>query len=300
MTLLQRYTLHRSKYKSPHLPTTLREFVDACIARQNECDNLHSRLQASGRGPLPGNWGDFQNVEHSHLYFGARRFWTDPWDCEPGFEHLCADPISDSGIEAFISTCLARPQSSRNYLSAPSSEHLQPLQEMASSGNTFTRLPREMLDLIISYLSLLDALSLYSTSRNLVMLSDSRFWRFQTIQLHGCWFWELRDHLESSSNDNWKALLQMLEINYFKIQQGAEPYWLSSTTVSENDGKTHGAARRRAEITLVPLPLGLANRQRIWMCLEGVGTKADWETKEDQPERSGRRNRRHRKSRLTG
>ncbi len=264
MILLQMFTQHQSQSPSPHLPTTLQGFIDICIARQNEGTNSHGRLEASRQGPLPSNWASFQNVEHAHLYFGARRFWTDPWDCEPGFEHLCADPITESGSEAYISACLARPQSSLP------SKH--PLPE-----NPFMRLPREVFDLIISRLSLRDALSLCSINRNLVNRSDKEFWRFQTMRLHGCWLWELRDYPSTSSNVNWRALLQVLETHRFRIQAGAEPYWLS-TAASENDRMKRGP-RRCAESSLVPIPLGLKNRQRIWRCLESVGSKADWELK---------------------
>lgn len=278
MEILQTFVQYQSIICSTRLPKTLREFIEACNVRQDESIHLQLDFDTSGqRGNWPPAWTSLQKVEHSHLYFGARRFWTDPWDCEPGFEYLCADPIHELGVEAFISTVLAYHQPSRKCLSSLSSQQLEPPSKTLSSDDTFIRLPREIIDIVVSHLSLQDALSLCSSSRKLLDLSDSNFWRTQTIQLHGCWFWELRDHPMSSLKDNWKKLLQILTINRSRIREEAEPYWLT-TFASKNDG-TEGGSIDGAEVTVLPLPLGLRNRQRIWMCLETVGTKAEWEMK---------------------
>lgn len=284
MEVLNIFIRYQSILSLPHSPKTLQEFIDACFDRQNDSHDLYSKGWIPGvAGGLPSNWATFQNVEHSHLYFGARRFWADPWDCEPGSEHLCADPIHEPGAEAFISTSLAHPQSSIQASSSTTSEPGQPLWDTSSSHKTLTRLPRELLDLIVIYLPLRDALSLYSSSRELMNITDHNFWRSQTIRTHSCWFWELQDLPKSSSNKNWKALLQTLTVSRREIQQGAEPYWLDQSA-SQNDGTKNRSTS--AEAALMPLPLGIRNRQRIWMCLESVGTTAEWETKKVQHKKS--------------
>lgn len=278
MKILQAFIQYQGKIISAHPVKSLRSFVDACFDRQNESIDLWQGSKASKRQIiLPGNWATFQSVEHSHLWFGARRFWTDPWHCSPGFEYLCADPIREPGVEAFISTILALPQPSRKGSTSSSSKQLKPLPEASLSDHTIMGLPQEILNIIVAHLSLKDALSLCSSSQKLLDLSDSRFWRLRTIQLHGCWFWELRDRPVSPQNDNWKQLLQILTANRFAIEQGAEAYWLTRSS-SKND-KTKYRSTDCAKPDLLPLPLGLRNRQRIWMCLECVGITAEWELK---------------------
>ena len=157
-------------------------------------------------------------------------------------------------IQSFVSACLARPQSSRK----STIEQPQPPRNESSSSNTFLCLPREILDLTISHLSLRDALSLCSSSRELLHLTDSTFWRFWTLQSHGRWFWELQNYPKFSSKENWMLMLQILTASRFDILKGAEPYWLD-TSGSKNDG-TKNRSTNRAEDPLLPLPLGLRNR----------------------------------------
>ena len=222
---------------------------------------------------LPSDWATRPSIEHSHLYFGARRFWTDPWDCVPGHEYLCADPTQEPESEAFLSTCLTRPHLNCNTLFSSSAVQVGSSEDVLLSRSELVNLPREIHDLIISHLSLKDALSFYSSSRKLSKICDGTFWRFQTIRLHGGWLWELRRPNSFSPDDNWKILLQLLTQNRSKIQEGAEPYW--DSTVASKNAKTVHKSPDGAELSTMSLPLGLRNRQRIWMCLESVGTKVN-------------------------
>ena len=290
MKILNIFIRYQSKSGSPHSPKTLQEFIDACFDRQNDSIDLCSRGWTPGvAGGLPSNWAAFQNVEHSHLYFGARRFWTDPWDCEPGFEHLCADPIHEPGAEAFISKCLARPQSSIQASSSSIPGPRQPARGTSPSGKTLMQLPQELFDQIVACLPLWDALSLCSSSRELSRLTDNNLWRSQTVQMHSCWFWELQDLPKSSLDGNWKALLQTLTASRLKIQEGAKPYWLDEPASRNDSTKNRSESRAEAALLPLPLPLGIRNRQRIWMCLESVGTTAEWEVEKVQHKKSKRR-----------
>lgn len=277
MKILDIFIQNQIKSESLRSPRTIREFIDACIARQHESMALFDASWLLE--PLPPHWATFQNVEHSHLYFGARRFWTDPWDCIPGFEQFCTDPIWEPNTEDFISTCLARVRSNEKCPSSSSSKQLRPLreEEQPSSRNPFTCFPREILDLIVSHLSLREEVSLCSSSPKLLHFLNNRFWRFHTLRLHGCWFWELRHYPTSCQTKNWKDLLHALTLNRFQIQKGAEPFWLAKSAIKNSDDRDINGTHSR---TLVPpLPLGIWNRQRIWMCLEYIGTRAEWETK---------------------
>ncbi|KAG6991441.1 hypothetical protein G7Y79_00052g087810 [Physcia stellaris] len=276
MKILEIFIRYQSKFASVHSPKTMQEFIDACFDRQEESIELCSKGWTPGvAGGLPSNWAAFQNVEHSHLYFGARRFWADPWDCKPGFEYLCADPMREPFAEAFISRYLARPPSSIHAFSSST------LDDTSSSGKELMELPRELLDHIVTCLPLYDALNFCSTSRELLKLTGNNFWRSQTLQMHSCWFWELLD-LPKSSSKNWKALLQKLTASRREILEEAEPYWLDKPTSRDNGSINF--SKRLAEAALLPwpLPFGIRNRQRIWMCLETVGMTAEWEVEKVQ------------------
>ncbi|KAI4218204.1 MAG: hypothetical protein LQ349_008814, partial [Xanthoria aureola] len=285
MELLELFMPRHFPPSSSHRIETMRGFIDACIHRQHESIDLSQSLNTNGRRvTLPGNWACFQNVEHSHLYFGARRFWTDPWDCIPGSEYLCADPMSQTDVEAFVATTLAYPEPSCE-TAASDPIALNPVLEASSSENRCDCLPREILNMIISNLSLSDALSFCSTSKRLLRMMDSSFWHLQTLQTHACWFWELKNRPVLSPQHNWRHLLRILTRSHSQLQQGAEAYWLP-THVSEKDETILGI-QEYTEPLLLPLPLGLKNRQRIWMCMEHLGVKAKWERRLLQQHSSG-------------
>ena len=279
MEILQRFFDCQAKSPSPSSPKSVEELIIAWSIREKDSTALGIILAAHGRsGSLPSDWACRPNVEHSHLYFGARRFWTDPWDCVPGHEYLCADPTQESESRAFFSTCLTRQHPNSNSLFSSNTEQVKSSEDFPLSRSDLVHLPREIHDLIISHLSLKDAVSFCSSSRGLSAICDGTFWRFQTIRLHGCWLWELRSpNSLLSPGDNWKGLLQLLTKTRSQIQEGAEPYWRSTFVASEIDKTLGDRNPDSIELGKVALPLGLRNRQRIWMCLESLGTKAEWE-----------------------
>ena len=277
LSLLQRYTEYQSSAGSSQPPATIKNFVNAYTARQEYSSKVHSVACQSGQqAKLAPGYPWYGSVEWSHLYFGARRCWAYPWDCEPGMEYLCADHIHEPQTEQFIATCLAHPQPSHQGQSSPSLQL-----ELSESPPNTSRLiccPREILTLIATYLPLKSTLNLHATSRRLssrLPPTDTLFWRSRTLQLHSPWMWELHDIYRSSSNANWKVLLQILTTTRREIIAGAKPYWYDNSAIE--DGKTGNRGDGDAEIaiktaaSLPPLPLGLKNRQRIWMCLECVG-----------------------------
>lgn len=157
---------YQSSVGSSQPPITIPSFIDAYTARQEYCSKVHSAAWQSGQqAKLPPGYPWYGSVEWSHLYFGARRYWADPWDCEPGMEYLCADHILEPQTEQFISTCLAHPQSDRQRQCSPSSQ-LQ-LNEILLNASSLLYFPREILALIASYLPLQSALNLHATSRRL-------------------------------------------------------------------------------------------------------------------------------------
>lgn len=279
LNLLQHYTQYQSSAGSLQPPTTFRNLVDAYAARLEYTSKLHSAACESGQqGKFPPGYTWYGTVEWSHLYFGARRFWADPWDCEPGMEFLCADPIREPRTEHFISTCLAHPQSNRQNQSSPSSQ--RQLSETPRNASLLIQCPREILTLISSYLPLRSALNLHSTSRGLTSRlpsTDMLFWRSRALQLHGPWFWELHNPRISSANANWRALLQILTTTRGDILAGSKPYWHDKLAIEDSVRRKRGDENANITFkTLTPLPslpLGLKNRQRIWMCLECVSMK---------------------------
>ena len=289
MSILQTFLDNQARFPSPHSPKTVKELIENWCNREKDVKELHGKWDAvEDRERLPHAWSYFSTVEHSHLYFGTRCFWAEEWLCESGHECLCADPIQESEPEAFLSTSLTRLHPDCNGLSSYSEEKRKPSKHLPLNHSNLGRLPREIHDLIISHLSLKDAISFCSSSRRLSKICDGRFWRSQTIRLHGCWLWELHGTNYFSMDDNWKGLLQLLSMNRSQIQQKAEPYWPSgdwditewrNTFLSKNAETGHESSDNAA---FIEMPLGLMNRQRIWMCLETLGTKADWEIMEIQ------------------
>lgn len=265
--LLQRFTQYQSRFRSSKLPKSITDFFDACIACQEFSKEEHVRIWTTKqRDTRPPDYPRYGCVEWSHLYFGARRFWTDPWDCTPGQEYLCADPTSGPETDQLVIQCLARPKSSSQNLFSFSTKQLQ-LQDSAPSKSPLMRSPPEILQLIASHLPLQSAINLYASSHqlsSLISASETDFWRSHTLRLHGPWFWELWDHrgssTEFSSYSNWEEVLKMLSLSRREIVKGARPYWLESPANENIDAASNTPS----------LSLGLRNRQRIWMCLESL------------------------------
>ena len=125
MNILRKFFDYQARSPSSNAPKLAKELIIAWCTRVNELSTMYAARGESRS--LPSNWAMFPNVEHSHLYFGARRFWTDPWDCVPGYEYLCADPTEESESEAFLSTYLTRPHLNCDSLSSSSAEQLKSL-----------------------------------------------------------------------------------------------------------------------------------------------------------------------------
>ncbi len=271
--ILQRFIQHQCRSYSSNLPRSVTEFVDACMACQQFSKEEFGRISQCNQGDLrPPGYDRYGSVEWPHLYFGARRFWSDPWDCEPGHEHICADPMTVTKIDEWVSQCLARPKSSSPNLFSSSALELQP-QDSFLSESTLMRCPTEMLRLIASHLPLRSAINLHASSRRLsAMIKESEmdFWRSHTLRLHGPWFWELGGHSGSSaevpSYANWEKLLTMLSLSRGMIMTGAHPWWLESS--SKQNGEAAASQDQKIQENAPLLPLTLRNRQRIWMCLE--------------------------------
>ncbi|KAL8954737.1 MAG: hypothetical protein Q9183_006957 [Haloplaca sp. 2 TL-2023] len=192
--------------------------------------------------------------------------------------------MSRTNIETFIATTLAHPVPHCKTV-ASNLISRNPLLEEPSSKSKLDCLPREILNMIIADLTLSDALSLCFTRKRLLGTLDSTFWRLQTLQTHACWFWELENRRFSSPQHNWRHLLRILTKSRFQLQQGAEAYWLPGSS-NKKDEITLGTQNYTDPI-LSPLPLGLKNRQRIWICLQHLGVKAEWEQRLSQQLSSG-------------
>lgn len=289
--LLHGFTQHQSSVRSPYLPKTIKDFVDTCAACQEFSKKEHGRIwTGKQRDSRPPDYDRYGCVEWSHLYLGARRFWTDPWDCEPGQEYLCADPIWELQTDQFITQCLACPKSTSQHLFSFSLEQLQ-LNDSPLSKSPLLRCPSEILQLIASYLPLRSAIDLHASNRRLSSLinpCEDEFWRFHTLRIHGPWFWELwgrHGPLTGSSYANWEEMLKTLTASRRKILKGAEPYWHDKSVNAEIE--TTNNSGQNADIKTLLLPLGLQNRQRIWMCLESLDVDSKSERLEvDESRRS--------------
>lgn len=273
--ILQRFTHHQSLFQSSNLPKSVKEFFDACVACQRFSNEEYIRICTyNRRDTRPPDYGRYGCVDWSHIYFGARRFWADPWDCVPGHEYLCANPMSDSQIDRLVTRYLARPKSSSQHLFLIPINQAQ-VQESAPNESPLMRCPTEILRSIAFHLPLRSAINFHASSHRLstlIVANESDFWRSHTLRLHGPWFWELWDHQgssgESSSYRNWEELLKMLSLSRRKIMEGAQPYWLEPPGNESID--TASKHEHNNDEDAPSLSLRLCNRQRIWMCLESL------------------------------
>lgn len=284
--ILERFIQHQCQSGSPNLLKSVTEFVDACTACQEFSREEFSRIrQYNQRCLRPWDYDRYGSVEWSHLYFGARRFWSAPWGCEPGQEYLCADPMTEPEIDKWLARSLARPKLSFANLFSLSTSQLQLQSPDSVLGESpLMRCPTEILRLITSHLPLRSVIHLHASSRRLsAMISENEgvFWRSHTLRLHSSWFWELEGYNPDFSSTNrvpsdanWQNLLIMLSLSRRKIMAGARPWWLASSSRINNDGDGDAAMgsnkKMQLENVLFPLPLTLRNRQRIWMCLESL------------------------------
>lgn len=274
--LLQVFTQYQSSICSQY-PKSVKEFIDACATCQNLLKGEYGIIRTGKQNNRPPDYGRYGCVEWSHLYFGARRFWTDPWDCETGQEYLCSDPITEPRADQFIRQCLVYPKSTSHHLFSFSIKQLQP-QDSPASKSPLMRCPSEILQLIASHLPLKSAINLHASSQQLSSLitpCEDKFWRFHTLRIHKSWFWELCVHhgpsTASSVSANWEEMLKILTASRRNIFKGAEPYWHNELDMDIEIVDRYENANNNAP----SLPLGLQNRQRIWMCLEALGIDSE-------------------------
>lgn len=288
--LLQRFLLYQCQSDSTNLPKSVTEFIDACTACQ-EFSKEESGIirQCNQRALRPWDYDRYGSVEWPHLYFGARRFWSAPWDCVPGHEYLCADPMAEPETYKWLIQCLACPNLSfTNLLSLLSKSQLQLTDSSSLSESPLMQCPTEILRLIASHLPLRSALNLHASSRRLsTMINENQnnFWRSYTLRLHGHWVWELETHPSFVSTEgippyaNWQNLLIMLSQSRSMIMTGARPWWLASSSRPSGFASSAPAAGPDQKIQETapspPMPLTLRNRQRIWMCLEFLDVTGD-------------------------
>lgn len=289
--LLQLFARHQSRFRSSYRSNAIKDFVDSCVACQKfskeEYGRIWSRNQRSTRPPDYNRYGC---VEWSHLYLGARRFWTDPWDCEPGQEYLCSNPTSEVQIDQFIMQCLGCSKLTSHHLFPPSFKQL--LKDSPHGKSPLMRCSSGILRIIASHLPLRSAINLQASSRQLSWLinpCEDEFWRFHTLRIHGPWFWELWDHSRLlngySFSGNWEEMLKMLTASRRKLLQGAEPYWHDLSVNAKNETTIDSDQNSDTETFI--LPPGLQNRQRIWMCLEFINVDEKLEKGEsDETSRS--------------
>lgn len=135
--------------------------------------------------------------------------------------------------------------------------------------------PTEILQLIVFHLPLRSAMNLRAGSPRLSsLISDNErdFWRPHILRLHGSWFRQLWDRpsfsKDSLLDQNWEQLLKMLDLSRHEIMKGAQPYWHISPAKEHID--TANNHEHSKDDNTQSLPLGLRNRQRIWMCLESL------------------------------
>ena len=140
MNILRTFLDYQARSPSRNSPQLVKELIIAWCSRQNDFSELMYPARGESR-ILLSNWTMFPNVEHSHLYFGARRFWTDPWDSVPGYEYLCADPTEEYESEVFFSTYLTRPHPNYDSLCSSSAEQVKSLTDFSFSHSHITYLP---------------------------------------------------------------------------------------------------------------------------------------------------------------
>ena len=289
--ILQRFIQHQCRSDLSNLPKSVTEFIDACTACQEFSKEEFGRIRQSNQRTLrPWDYDLYGSVEWPHLYFGARRFWSAPWDCAPGHEYLCADPMAEPDIDEWLTQCLAHPKSSSaNPLSMLSTSQLKRRDFSVPSESPLMQCPTEILRLIASHLPLRSALNLHASSRQLsAMINENKknFWRSHTLRLHSPWFWELGTHWAAlfSTEEiplftNWENLLKMLCQSRRMIMTGARPWWLASSSRPTDHTSPYAASspdQKMQEYAPSPLmPLTLRNRQRIWMCLEFLDVTGD-------------------------
>ncbi|MCJ1249814.1 hypothetical protein MMC30_007040 [Trapelia coarctata] len=273
LDLLEEFTRCEGSGAPTQSPMTVGDFADAFEARDDYYSKLRTAIENRGQGdqlpPPPRSHGGLQ---WTHCYFGAQRLWADPWHPKPGAEWFCADPIYDPQAEQFLSRYLSfrNPQTDRHDEPSPT---LVQFDETLSPVSPLLRCPAVIFSAIASYLPLRSVLNFHATSwiiSSRLPPIDTLFWRSRTLQLHGDWLWEVQSFATTFADGDWKALLQALTTARHDILAGAKPFWGASWTPCpeyRDSAESDAAIARDRSAPLLPIPLGLKNRYRIWMCL---------------------------------
>ena len=240
----------------------MRELIEALsLRRVYYSDSCHTCI--------PG-W-TARTPKWSHEFFGLTGLADpdSPWITIAGSEMFCADPISTIALDDFKTS----------YTTASHPPGAKPgLRTSSEPSNCFLDLPFELLGHICSLLSLRSIRALKNvchTSRR--YLNDcSPVWRHRCIDLHGDWFWELKDPSWFPVRTTaWAEVLWQLEIARSDILDAAGSRKYMYFKEERQDRIFYDKLIYRPMLFDLEgrrkLPLGLQNRLRIWCCLEGVG-----------------------------
>ncbi|RSL61891.1 hypothetical protein CEP54_006025 [Fusarium duplospermum] len=174
-------------------------------------------------------------LEFGHGYYGARDFWaSEGWEPTKANEWYCNDPINIHDLPGFISALLAEksPDDGREESTEPNTNlEVSNLKKPLRSGLEY--LPREILDLVVSYLPTQSTLRLRMCSKTLTahIVLDQQFWRRQLLD--GCvapHIWDIGDidrysKTPAASIDktlgrhDWKGLVQKLALRDHIIKE---------------------------------------------------------------------------------
>ncbi|KAI8682584.1 F-box domain-containing protein [Fusarium sp. Ph1] len=165
-------------------------------------------------------------LEFDHGYYGARVFWaSEGWEPTKANEWYCNDPITVRNLAEFVSALLVKePSGAKQEENARSDTTVEVSNLKAPLCSSLEYLPREILDLVASFLPTSSTLRLRRCSKTLIsrVVLDQQFWRSQL--LGGCvapHIWDLGDvdrYSEASvipagktlSHHDWKGLVQKL------------------------------------------------------------------------------------------
>ncbi|RMJ10590.1 hypothetical protein CDV36_009803 [Fusarium kuroshium] len=202
-------------------------------------------------------------LEFDHGYYGAREFWaSEGWEPTKTNEWYCNDPINVQHLSEFVSTLLAeKPSTAGHEDYARAKTSFEPNLK-APLRPSLDSLPREILDLVASFLPTQSTLRLRVCSKTLMshIALDQQFWRRQLLD--GCvapHIWDLSDVDRYS-----KSLVTAAD-----------------KTLGHHDweGLVRKLAQRdriiKEDESMPPPPWGLRNRCRIWALATRLVTYSD-------------------------
>ncbi|KAL6713503.1 hypothetical protein ACLMJK_008968 [Lecanora helva] len=218
----------------------------------------------------PGEYGSYK-LEWEHQYYGASRFADgSSWWSEPGWEWICADPISIDGLTKYILNQLR-----------PTSENHQPSSALAFSPppafdnglQPLELLPNEMISKISTLLPSSAVLNLHRSSKTLAskIPIGQDFCRDGLISGDLIDFlWDLDpsqcDQKDKEGSWDWKELARRLNQN--TILKSALGTSLANS--SDHDITTAFEQSSLGETGLKDAPNGLQNRCRIFRIVKDI------------------------------